>query len=94
MVSGLFSGLCSPYAQFPCTSLSGDQLYPLVWECPRHLEMIGFKVLTMTADGTSCNLKFMRMLQESGAKNGVQPDGIVNKVTIYMLQTTGLSILI
>ena len=33
MVRGLFSGLCFPYAQFPCASLSGDQLYLLVWDC-------------------------------------------------------------
>ena len=69
MVRGLFSGLRFPYAQFPCSSLSGDQLYPLVWECVEHLEMIGFKVLAITADGASCNRKFMSMVHTSGAKN-------------------------
>ena len=76
----LFSGLCFPYAQFPCTYLSGDQLYPLVWECVSHLEMIGFKVLAMTADGASCNRKFMSMLQESGAKKSDGTNGLVYKV--------------
>ena len=80
MVRGLFSGLCFPYTQFPCASLSADQLYPLVWECVSHLEMIGFKVLAMTADGASCNRKFMSMLQESGAKMSAGSDGIVYKV--------------
>ena len=74
------SGLCFPYAQFLCSSLSGDQLYPLVWDCVSHLEMIGFKVLAMTADGASCNRKFMSMLQQSGAKKSASSDGIVYQI--------------
>lgn len=58
MVRGLFSALKFPYAQFPTTSLSGGTLYPLVWECIAHLEMLGFKVLALTADGASSNRKF------------------------------------
>ena len=64
MVRGLFSSLRFPYAQFPCSSLSGHTLYALVWECISHLETIGLKVLALTADGASCNRKFFRMHQE------------------------------
>ena len=67
MVRGLFSLLEFPYDQFPTSSLSGGILYPLVWECIAHLEMIGFKVLTVTADGTSPNRKFVK-LNSNGLK--------------------------
>ena len=70
MVRGLFSSLCFPYAQFPCSSLTGDQLYPITitYECISHLEMLGFKVLTMTCDGVSCNRRLISMLQPSKTK--------------------------
>ena len=63
MVRGLFLKLNYPYAQFPCTSLSGDQLFPMVWGCIERLEACGFKVITLTADGASCNRKFFKMHQ-------------------------------
>ena len=68
MVRGLFSSLCFPYAQFPCSSLTGDQLYPITCECNSHLEMLGFKVLTMTCDGASSNRRLISMLQPSKTK--------------------------
>lgn len=46
MVSGLFSDLEYPYASFPCTCITGDQLYSLVWGCIRRLEACGFKVVS------------------------------------------------
>lgn len=61
MVRGLFLKIEFPYAQFPCSSLSGDMIYPLVWECISRLEACGFKVLALTADGASCNRKFFKM---------------------------------
>jgi len=66
MVSGIASKLNYPYAQFPCTSLSGDQLYSLVWGCIRRLEGIGFKVVATTCDGASCNRKFIKVHGETG----------------------------
>ena len=65
MVRGLFLNLEYPYAQFPCTSLSGEELFPIVWQCIERLEACGFKVIAVTADGASCNRKFFRMHQSS-----------------------------
>ena len=61
MVRGLFLRLEFPYAQFPCSSLSGDIIFPLVWKCIERLESCGFKVIALTADGASCNRKFFKM---------------------------------
>ena len=55
MVRGLFPGLELPYAQFPCTSLSADIVFPLVWASTKRLETCGFKVLACIADGALCN---------------------------------------
>lgn len=44
MVRGLFNDLEFPYAQFPCTSLAGHQMYELFWEAVSRLERCGFKV--------------------------------------------------
>ena len=38
MVRGLFSDLQFPYAQFPCASLSGEQIYHIFWEAVERLE--------------------------------------------------------
>ena len=65
MVCGIVSNLKFAYAQFPCSSLTADQLYSLVWGCIRRLEGIGFKVLATTCDGASCNRKFMKLHGEA-----------------------------
>ena len=65
MVSGILSDLEFPYASFPCTSLSGDQLYSLVWGCIRRLEACGFKVLALTCDGASANRNFLKLHKSS-----------------------------
>ncbi len=61
LVRGLFSNLEFPYVQLPCSCLSRDALYPIVWECVSHLEVMGFSALALTADGPSCNRKFFKM---------------------------------
>ena len=66
MVRGILSELKFPYAQFSCTSITGDQLYPLVWGCIRRLEAAGFKVLATTCDGSSANRKFIKLHGKSG----------------------------
>ena len=38
MVRGLLSSFQFPYAQFPCSSLAGDQLYNIFWEGVERLE--------------------------------------------------------
>ena len=44
MVRGLFTTLKFPYAQFPCSSLTGEQLFSPFWEAIFRLERMGFKV--------------------------------------------------
>ena len=44
MVRGLFTSLRFPYAQFPCTKLTGDLLFDPFWEAIYRLERCGFKV--------------------------------------------------
>ena len=61
MIRGLFSSLEFPYAQFPVASASGEVIFPIVWHCIEHLEMIGFKVLAVVCDGASPNRKFFKM---------------------------------
>ena len=38
MIRGLLSGFQFPYAQFPCSKLTGEQLYNVFWE---RLERLG-----------------------------------------------------
>lgn len=61
MVWGLFSSLKFPYAHFPTKSLTGDELFSIVWEGIECLERCGFKVMAITADGASSNRKFFRI---------------------------------
>ena len=58
MVRGLLFKLEFPYAHFGTRNLSGDLIYPIVWEAVRRLEL---KVICVTADGASNNRKFFRM---------------------------------
>ena len=61
MVRGLFIRLQFPYAQFACSSVTGDQLFNPFWEAVMRLERCGFMVLVATADGASPNRTFMRI---------------------------------
>lgn len=61
MVRGLFTSCKFPYAHFPTDCLSGDQIFPIVWEAVERLERMGFKVIGITADGASPNRKFFHM---------------------------------
>ena len=38
MIRALFSSFQFPYAQFPCSSLTGDQLFNVFWEAVDRLE--------------------------------------------------------
>ena len=62
MVSGILSNLVSVCF---CSSVSGDQLYSLVWGCVRRLEACGFKVIALTCDGASANRKFLKLHKDS-----------------------------
>ena len=61
MVRGLFSRLQFPYAQFPCSAVSGDLLCDPFWEAVCRLERSDFKVLAATADGASPNRRLIKL---------------------------------
>ena len=67
MVRGLFTKLQFPYAQFAATTISGDQIFSLFWECVMRLERGGFMVLAATADGASPNCAFMNIHKPSSS---------------------------
>ncbi len=59
LVRGLFFKLNFPYAHFPTRKgIVADMLFPIAI---RQLEAIGFKVISVTADGASPNRKSFRM---------------------------------
>ena len=63
MVEGLFTQLEYPYAQFPCQSLKGDQMYEVFWESVFRIERCGLKLIATTFDGVSQNSHFLRIHQ-------------------------------
>ena len=72
-VRGLFIRLNFPYAQFPCVSMSGNQLFDLVWEAVYRLEMIQLKVLALiTADGASSNCLFFKLHNPNAYPDNIQ----------------------
>ena len=58
MVRGIFASVDFPYAQYTTRGISGDQLYPVVWEVVKHLECAGPQVHALTCDKASPNYKF------------------------------------
>jgi len=50
-----------PVAMYPSVSLSGEKLYPLVFEVVEALELHGFSIVSITSDGNSPNRKFYRI---------------------------------
>ena len=52
---------CYPVAMYPSACLSGERLYPLVFEVIEALELHGFPIVSITSDGNSPNRKFYRM---------------------------------
>ncbi|XP_065894386.1 uncharacterized protein [Dysidea avara] len=61
MIRGLFTSLQFPYAQFPCTDISGDLLYEPFWEAVRRVENCGLKVLAATLDGNTANRRLIKL---------------------------------
>lgn len=61
MVRGIFFHLQFPFAHFTTRGITGESLYPLVWEAVRRLEALGLKVISVTSAGASPNRKFFRM---------------------------------
>ena len=61
LVRGLFSPLKFPYAQFPCVSLCGHQMFEPFWDAVCRLERCGFKVLGLTCDGLVANRRLFTL---------------------------------
>lgn len=49
LVRGIFTRLKFPLAQFPTTGATSHQLYPVVTEAVMRLEIMGFKVISITS---------------------------------------------
>ena len=64
LVRGIFTSLKFPLAQFPTTGAASHQLYPIVTEAVMRLEIMGFKVISLTSDGSSPNRKLYRLMKE------------------------------
>ena len=58
MVRGIFFKLQFPYAHFATRAITADLLFPMIWEAVREIELIGLKVIFITADGASSNRIF------------------------------------
>ncbi len=71
MVRGIFFKLDFPYAHFASENATGDLLFPIVWKAIEHIEVIGLKVICVTADGAASNRKFFRMHRKIGDKEVV-----------------------
>ena len=72
MVRGLFFKLNYPYAQFACSSLTGDLMFDPIWEAICRLERLGFSVLALCCDGASPNRRLWTLHNDK--------DEIVHKV--------------
>lgn len=61
MVRGIFVPVKIPYVQFATDGASSDEMFPLIWEAVKRLELLGLKVMFITADGASPNRKVFNM---------------------------------
>lgn len=61
MVRGLVSDLLFPYAMFAAASLTGPDIFPLVWKAVGRLTLLGFRPLVITCDGAKNNRKMFAM---------------------------------
>ena len=66
MIRGLFTDITFPYATFPATNLTGEQLIPIFLESIMKVETCGLRVTSITLDGSSVNRKFFKII---AAKN-------------------------
>ena len=76
MVRGLFSKYEYMIAYFPGQGFTSDQLYPLLWECIKAIELIGFQVRCLVSDGFSANRKFYKLHLHDDHSN-LSPEGHV-----------------
>ena len=69
MVRGLFNSFLFPYASFPASNLSGEQLVPIFYEAIMRVELCGLKVACITLDGNSVNRKFIKLIGQIKKNN-------------------------
>ena len=60
-----------PVAQYPTTHLSGEKLYPIVWDVIEALEFNDIQVCSVSCDGLSANRKFFRISKDPDDKLSV-----------------------
>ena len=84
MVRGLVSDLTFPYAMFAAASLSGANLFPLLWKAIGRLTRLGFRPLIITCDGAKNNRK---MFSLHGEKNVYKTSNVYSrdKHTIFFV---------
>ena len=58
MVRGIYTNLESTIGYHASCGFTVDQLFPLVWEATRILEVVGFKVRSWVCDGATPNSIF------------------------------------
>lgn len=63
LVQGIFTGLKFPLAQFATMDVASHQLYPIVFDAVMRLEIMSFKVILLTSDGSSPNRKVYRLMK-------------------------------
>ena len=62
MIRGLFNSFTFPYASFPTSNLAGEQMVPIFYEAIMRIERCGLKVVSITLDGNSVNMKFIKLV--------------------------------
>ena len=89
MVRSIFQPFNFPYAQFSTAGITSDQLFPLVWEAVKRLELIGLKVVFITCDGASPNRRFFQMhckkKNDIVYKTIVKMDGLFTFLSMFLI---------
>ena len=63
MFKGLFTNTASPYAQFASSSLTGADMFTLLWKVIERLTRTGCHILGVTCDGGSSNRRLFQLHQ-------------------------------
>ena len=75
MFKGLFTNIALPYVQFAASSITGADMFPLLWKVIERLTKVGCQVLAVTSNGGSPN----RRLFELHKLPGILRDQVVYK---------------
>ena len=70
MFKGLFTNLALPYAQFAASSITGADMFPLLWKVIERLTRVGCQVLAVTSDGGSPNRRLFQLHKLPGSPRG------------------------